>query len=228
VTSPSGVGVIESGTYRPVALPLHGQAIAADGTTAVAVVGDAFVRQTAGRPTARPRALPRPRGAGAKPIRVEAVGADLLLVVWPAASGTGQLAALVETAGGTLVAQTALDVKTDLTHVGVVRETGGLQTLVGSVLVDTYTNSIDLLDERYTVFTVTRGHAWAKLDGHATDIHLNKNAELRPQPFATGEPVLPIGVVAAAGMRPETAVVVAPSDGGWVLAGLPVAAAKES
>jgi hypothetical protein len=215
-----GAGVISPGGYRSVPLPPGGRALAADGATVLAVAGTTFVRQPVGRPAERPRALPRPRGASSRPVRTEAVGTSFLLTVWPRAKGRGQVAALVDTASGALVVQTDLEASVDLTRAGVVRETAGRQTVLGSVLVDTYSSNLNLLDPRYTVRSVTRGHAWATLTGKATDIHLNRAGEFRPVPFPAGDPALPIGVVAAAGRAPETAVVLAPSGGGWILCGL--------
>jgi hypothetical protein len=221
VTSPGGgAGVIRSGAYRSVALPAGARALATDGSTVLAVTGTAFVRQAVGQPPAQLRDLPRPKGAGARPIRVEAVGMDLLLTVWPPSAGRGQIAAVVDISGGAVVIQTTLEAGVDLTRAGVVRETAGTQTLLGSVLVDTYTKNLNVLDPRYRVWGVARGHAWALLDGRMTDIHLSRRGDFRLEPFAAGEPAVPIGVVAAAGLRPETAVVVAPSGDGWLLAGL--------
>ena len=215
-----GAAVVRGGKYVPVSLPPRARPLATDGSTVLAVVGAQFVRQAVGAPVAGLRDLPRPRGAGRRPVRVEAVGTDLLFTVWPRTSGHGQLGALVRTSDGALAVQTDLEGGLDLAKARVVRETAGTQTLLGPVLVDTYTNNLNLLDPRYAVRGLTRGHAWALLDGRATDIRLNRTGDFRTEPFPAGDPALPIGVVAAAGARPETAVVVTRTGDGWVLAGL--------
>jgi hypothetical protein len=221
VTVPGGgAGVVRGGGYLAVPLPTGGRALAAEGTTVLAVTGATFVRQPAGRPPVQPRALPRPKGAGARPLRVEAVGTAFLVTVWPRTTGRGQIVGLVDVRSGSLVVQTALAASLDLTHVGVIREAAGTQTLVGSVLVDTYTSNLNLLDPRYTVRTVTRGHAWAMFQGRATDIHLNRAGDFTTVPFPAGEAALPIGTVAAGDRGAATAVLVAPHGGGWIVCGL--------
>lgn len=221
VTWAGGAGVIQGGAVRPVSLPRRGRALAADGTSVLAVAGAGYVRQALGRRAARLRALPRPRGAGSRPLRVEAVGTAYLLAVWPRTSGGGHVVGLVDVASGRPVVQTAADASLNAARGALVREPGGTQTLVGSVLVDTYTASLSLLDPKYTVRTVTRGHAWAVSAGRATDIHLNRAGDFRTVPFPTGDPALPVGVVAGGSRGGATAVVVAPFEGGWVLCGLP-------
>jgi hypothetical protein len=221
VTAPGGgAGVVRGGLYLPVPMPKGGRALATDGSTVLATTGTTFVQQPAGRPALTPRALPRPRGAGARPVRVEAVGTAFLLTVWPRATGRGQIVGLVDARSGKLAVQTTLAGTLDLTHAGVVREVSGTQTLLGSVLVDTYTSNLNLLDPRYTVRIVTRGHAWAMFQGRATDIHLNRAGDFTTVPFPAGDAALPVGTVAAGVGGATTAVIVAPHGAGWIVCGL--------
>jgi hypothetical protein len=225
VTTPKGdAGVIRARAVVPVSLPTGARALAADGSTVLAVTGSTFVRRGVSSAGVKPRAFPRPAGAGARPLRVEPVGSAFLLTVWPRAAGRGQIVCLVDTTSGKIVVQTALAATVDLTHAAIVREQAGAQTLLGPVLVDTYTANLDLLDPRYSVRSVTRGHAWAMFQGRATDIQLDRAGSFRTVSFPSGEPALPIGVVAPARGRVSTAVVVVPSSRRWVLCGLPASA----
>lgn len=222
VTLPDGrVGTIVGKGFAPVELPAGARPLAADGSTVIAATGSSWVRQPAGAAAASPVAVPRPKGAGAALVRIEPVGSALLLAVWPRSSGPGQVVGLVDVQSGQLVVQTQLAANLDLTRVGVVREVGGTQTLVGSVLVDTYTSNLNLLDPRYRVQAVTRGHAWALLNGKATDIHLNRAGDFTTVAFPAGDAAMPIGVVSAGDGRRATAAVVVPYRDGWVLSGLP-------
>jgi hypothetical protein len=213
------VAVIRSGALVQVPLPVGARGLAADGKGVLAATATTWLRQPAAQPPVAPRPLPRPGKAGASPVRVEAVGTSLLLAVWPEGNATGQVVALMDTTSGANVVQTVVTAAADLRKFGIVREIGGTQLAIGPVTVDTYAAKVDLLDLRYVVKTLTRGHAWTMFSGRATDLHLTPKGDFTTVPFGPGEPALPIGVSRLNGDETR-AVVVAAAGSGWLLCGL--------
>ncbi|HEY6793439.1 MAG TPA: hypothetical protein VI248_02015 [Kineosporiaceae bacterium] len=213
------VAVIRSGALVQVPLPPGGRGLAAGGDGVLAVTSTTWVRQPAAQSPAAPRPIPRPEGAVGAPMRVEAVGTTLLLTIWQQANAAGQVLALMDTGSGTNVVRTTVTAAAQLRTFGIVRETGGTQLALGPVVVDTYALKVDLLDLRYVVKGLTRGHAWTTFSGRATDLHLTSKGDFTAVPFGTGEAALPIGVSRPNGGA-DRAVVVAPDHGGWLLCGL--------
>ena len=214
------VAVVRSGGLVVVPLPAGAVGLAADRTAVLAVTGTTWVRQPIGAAPVAPRAFPRPAGAGAAPLRVEAVGAALLLTVWPKAAGAGQVVALMDVGKGTVVVQTEVTAPADLRTFGVVREVGGTQLALGPVVVDTYAAKVDLLDLRYVVKGLSRGHAWTLFNGkQATDLHLTSTGDFTAVLFGDGDAALPVGV-SRLHDGTDRPVVTAPAGSGWVLAGL--------
>ena len=214
------VAVIRSGALAVVPLPAGARGLAADGTGVLAVTGTTWLRQPVGAAPVAPRPIPRPAGAGTAPLRVEAVGAGLLLTVWPQVKGTGQVVALMDAVKGAVVVQTEVTSAADLRTFGVVREVGGTQLALGPVVVDTYAAKVDLLDLRYVVKGLSRGHAWTLFNGkQATDLRLTNTGDFTAVLFGDGEAALPVGVsrLPDGSDRP---VVAASSGSSWVLAGL--------
>jgi hypothetical protein len=213
------VGVIRSKALVGVPLPPGARGLAADGDGVLAVTGATWLRQRAGSAPVAPRQIPRPARAGTTLLRVEAVGARLLLTVWPKATGKGQVVALMDTTSGVNVVQTEVTAAVDLRKFGIVRETGGTQLAIGPVVVDTYAAKVDLLDPRYVVKALTRGHAWTTFQGRATDLHLTARGDFTTVPFGEGEAAMPVGISRLDGDATR-AVVVAPAGSGWLLCGL--------
>jgi len=140
--------------------------------------------------------------------------------VWPQVKGTGQVVALMDAVKGAVVVQTEVTSAADLRTFGVVREVGGTQLALGPVVVDTYAAKVDLLDLRYVVKGLSRGHAWTLFNGkQATDLHLTNTGDFTAVLFGDGEAALPVGVsrLPDGSDRP---VVAASSGSSWVLAGL--------
>jgi hypothetical protein len=213
------VAVIRAGSLVPVPLPAGTRGLAADQDGVLAVTATTWLRQPAARAPVAPHAIPRPAKAGTTPLRVEAVGTTLLLTVWPQAKGAGQVVALMDTRTGTNIVQAELTPGADLRTFGIVREVGGSQLAVGPVVVDTYAAKLDLLDTRYIVRALSRGHAWTTFQGRATDVHLTSTGDFPTVPFGSGEAVLPIGISQLDGTT-NRAMVVARAGSGWALCGL--------
>jgi len=214
------VAVIRSGVLVPVPLAAGARGLAADAEAVLAATATTWLRQPAGRPPVAARLIPRPAKAGAAPLRVEAVGSGLLLTIWPQAKGPGQVVALMDTTSGANVVQTEVTAAADLRTFGIVREVGGSQLALGPLLVDTYAAKVDVLDMRYVVKGLSRGHAWTMFNGkQATDLHLTSTGDFTAVLFGAGEPAVPVGVSRLSDGT-SRAMVTAPSGDGWVLAGL--------
>jgi hypothetical protein len=215
------VAVVRGGALVPVPLPAGARALAADDAGVLAVTATGWLRQSPAGAASAPHPLPTPRGASGSPLRVEAVGTQLLLTAWAASSpGAGQLVALFDTRTSSYVIQGTLLPTVDMRHVAVIRESGGTQVAVGPVVVDTYAAKLDLLDPRYTVKALTRGHAWTTLSGHAVDLRLTSTGQFPTVPFDAGEPALPVGISRLGTSGAYRAVIVAPAGNGWRLFGL--------
>jgi hypothetical protein len=202
------VAVVRSGALYRVPLPAGLRALATDGESVLAADSSTWVRQVVGRGPAAGRPLPKPAGAGRTPLRVEPVGTALLLTGWPAARGKGQILALTDTRSGTIVVTTQLKPVANLGRAPLVREEGGTQLAVGSVVIDTYLSKVELLDVRYVVRALSRGHAWTTLNGRAVDLHLTAKGDFTTVPFGTGAAALPVGVtrLPKGGSRPVVVV----------------------
>jgi hypothetical protein len=212
-----GVGVVHDAAVQPVALPAGATALAADGTTVVGVQGVSWVRSWLGStPLARP--LPRPAGVSGPPIRVEAVGANYLLAVWPR-HDDHQPIALVDAVAGQLLAQTDVPPELDITHAKAVRQIDGALTAVGTVVVDPDLQQVDLYPSKYQVQALTPGHVTVSAAGHLNDIRLTRGGPLKVTPFS-GEGT---NALLATAERPDNtreALVVAATPAGSVLIGL--------
>lgn len=187
--------VIRTGALLPVPLPTGAVALAANDVAVLGVAGTNWILQSASGAPAAPRALPRPPGAGRAPLRVEAVGTDYLLTIWPRAKGTGQVVALMDVATSTNVVRAEVTAAADLRTFPCVREAGGTQLAIGPLVVDTYAAKIDLLDMTYTVKTLTRGHAWTVHGTQLVDLRLTNTGDFPRYPFAGDDTALPIGAV---------------------------------
>lgn len=175
VPAGGGAAVIRDGVLETVALPAGARVLAADGTTVIAVSGGQWIRVQTGA-TAALQPIPTPSGLSGPPLRVEAVGADMLFAVWPKpkAKGVGHTYVLWDTrTGKTLLTKAALADRDVTSKSGMVRQLDGLMTGLGTLVVDTYAQIVRELLPEYQVRAVTPGHVIVSAKGSLIDVGMS-------------------------------------------------------
>ena len=221
VTRPSGAAaVVRGGALAYVSVPGGGRPLAADGSTVIGSAGRSWFRSGPGS-AAQVRQTPRPRGISAAPVRVEAVGSQFLLVVWPK-RGEQAITLVDAKTGQTLIQANLAKSDPDIRTGPLVRQVGGTLTSVGAVVVDTDLHTIDVLLPQYKVRALVTGHVIAT-DGRATsDVGLTKTGAFDILAFPQGATASPFAVITTD--EGKTTLAIAPGPSGEpVLVALPPA-----
>jgi hypothetical protein len=215
-----GAAVIRGGRVHAVPLPAGAQPLAADDDAVIAVQGGQWIRGKIGR-TPTVRTIPAPRGLSGQPVRVEAVGSQFLVAIWPKPARGGQSYVLLETQSGQLLVQDTMDPSLDATNGGVVRQLGGTMTAVGPLVIDTESHLVHVLLAKYRVSAVTSGHVIATSGSEVTDIGLNVNRGFTVKPYPNGYPAENAPFAAVKGAKGRAGLALVEESHRWVLVALP-------
>jgi hypothetical protein len=222
LVEPEGGGgaVIRGGRVQQVPLPAGARPLAADDDVVIAVQGSQWIRGKLGH-TPTVRAIPSPRGISGGPARVEAVGSELLIAVWPKSAQPGLRYVLLETQSGGALVQRTTDPALDAIGGGVVRQLGGTMTAVGPLVVDTERHLVHELLPKYRVVALTSGHVLAAADDSMTDIGLTARGGFDVRPYPHEYPAASTPFAAIRGTGRSTALALVKERDQCVLVALP-------